>query len=79
MQHGEGTLNVFIKNLNNEFHPTIKFTAVYAEKSIEFLDVAINYEKKSFKDWFISKTDNIDNTLWVSCVNHPYLKSPPPH
>ena len=40
-EHGEEKLRNFLETLN-EFHPTIKFTAEWSQKSINFLDVTVS-------------------------------------
>ena len=40
-EHGEEKLRNFVETLN-EIHPTIKFTAEWSQKSINFLDVTVS-------------------------------------
>ena len=40
-EHGEEKLSNFVESLN-EIHPTIKFSAEWSQKSINFLDVKVS-------------------------------------
>jgi len=40
-EHGEDSLKLFLEHINN-LHPTIKFTADYSHKKVNFLDVEVS-------------------------------------
>ena len=56
-EHGEESLQEFLSYLNSA-HPTIKFTAEYSEKSINFLDVTVLKEGNHLStDLYVKPTD----------------------
>ena len=56
-EHGEESLKEFLDYLNS-CHPTIKFTANYSPKSVEFLDVkVIRHGDSLVTDLFVKPTD----------------------
>ena len=68
--HGEEKLREFIDYLNS-LHPTIKFTANWSRKSIEFLDVMLTIVGPRIKtDLFVKETDTHQYLHFSSC--HPF-------
>ena len=47
-QHGEKELKKFLQ-FQNCYHSTIKFTAIYSHKEINFLDVSVRIKKNNFR------------------------------
>ena len=69
-EHGEESLKEFIDKINSA-HPTIKFTAEWSEKSINFLDVTVILEDGKIKtDLYVKPTDTHQFLDSSSC--HPY-------
>ena len=69
-EHGEEKLRNFLETLN-EFHPTIKFTAEWSQKSINFLDVTVSLINGQIEtDLFVKFTDSHQYLHSSSC--HPY-------
>ena len=70
-EHGEESLKVFIEQVNM-FHSTVKFTAEYLKKEVNFLDVNIKLIDGELKtDLFVKSTDAHQLLDLISC--HPYL------
>ena len=68
--YGEEKLREFIDYLNS-IHPTIKFTAKWSTKSIEFLDVMLTIVGPRIKtDLFVKETDTHQYLHFSSC--HPF-------
>jgi len=68
-QHGEESLNIFLKELNN-IHETIKFTADYSSDRVNFLDVEVLLRNnKILTDLYVKKTDTHQYLDFSSC--HP--------
>ena len=68
-QHGEESLNIFLKTLNS-VHETIKFTADYSSDRVNFLDVeVILRNNKILTDLYVKKTDTHQYLDFSSC--HP--------
>ena len=64
---GEESLKLFIKELN-DFHPTLKFTAEYSIKEINFLDVTVIKEGTKLYTTVYNKPTNANNYLhYNSC------------
>lgn len=76
-QHGEGNLKIFLEQLNN-CHSTIKFTADYSSKEINFLDVKVMQKgDQIFTDLFFKATDTYQYLHSSSChVDHSKLSFP---
>ena len=69
--HRENKLNQFINNLNNKFHPTIKFTCDYSRERVHFLDVQVILENNEIStDLYVKETDSHQYLHLLSC--HPY-------
>ena len=69
-EHGEEKLRNFVETLN-EFHPTIKFTAEWSQKSINFFDVTVSLiAGKTETDLYVKPTDSHQYLHSSSC--HPY-------
>ena len=69
-EHGEEKLRNFVKTLN-EIHPTIKFTAEWSQKSINFLDVTVSLIDGQIEtDLYVKPTDSHQYLHSSSC--HPY-------
>ena len=57
-EHSEEKLRNFIETLN-EIHPTIKFTAEWSQKSINFLDVTVSLIDGQIEtDLYVKPTDS---------------------
>ena len=68
-EHGEDSLKTFLKALN-KVHPTIKFTADYSTKKVNFLDVEITFKgTKLHTDLYTKPTDTHQYLEASSC--HP--------
>ena len=66
-EHGEESLQAFIKHLNS-FHPTIKFTADYSYDKVNFLDVQVIKQGKNLvTDLFVKSTDTHQYLQASSC------------
>ena len=69
-EHGEEKLRNFVETLN-EIHPTIKFTAEWSQKSINFLDVTVSLIDGQIEtDLYVKLTDSHQYLHSSSC--HPY-------
>ena len=69
MEHGEDSLNLFLKHLNKA-HPTIKFTAEYSRYKINFLYVSVCREgNRLATDLYVKPTDTQQYLEASSC--HP--------
>ena len=69
-EHGEEKLRNFVETLN-EFHPTIKFTAEWSQKSINFLDVIVSLIDGQIERYLYVKPTNSHQYLYSSS-SHPY-------
>ena len=57
-EHEEKKLRDFVQTLN-ELHPTIKFTAEWSQKSINFLDVTVSLLDDQIEtDVYVKPTDS---------------------
>ena len=69
-EYGEEKLRNFIEILN-EIHPTMKFTAEWSQKSINFLDVTVSLVDGQIEtDLYVKPTDSHQYLHSSSC--HPY-------
>ena len=69
-EHGEEKLRNFVEILN-EIHPTIKFTAEWSQKSINFLDVTVSLIDGQIEtDLYVKPTDS--HQYLHSSLCHPY-------
>ena len=76
-QHGEKELGKFLGFLNC-YHPTIKFTASYSWKEINFLDVSIRKKNNQLvTDLYIKPTDTHQYLHASSCHVYHSKKSIP--
>ena len=58
-KHGEEKLKNFVETFN-EIHPTIKFTADWSQKSINFLDVTVYLIDSQIEaDLYVKPTDTL--------------------
>ena len=68
-EHGEESLKLFLEHINN-LHPTIKFTADYSDKKVNFLDVEVSRNgDKLITDLYVKPTDTHQYLEATSC--HP--------
>ena len=76
-QHGEKELEKFLEFLNC-YHPTIKFTANYSRKDINFLDVSVRKKNNQLvTDLYIKPTDTHQYLHASSCHVYHSKKSIP--
>ena len=69
-EHGEEKLKSVTDNIN-KMNPTIKFTADWQKRSINFLDVTVSIaEVVTGTDLYVKPTDSHQYILWSSC--HPF-------
>ena len=71
-EHGEEKLRNF-EETPNEIHPTIKFTAEWSQKSINFLDVTVSLiDSQTETDLYVKHTDS--HQYLNSSLCHPYAR-----
>ena len=69
-EHGEESLKLFLEKIS-KIHPTLKFTADWSYRSVNFLDVkAIMKDGKIITDLYVKPTDTYQYLDSLSC--HPY-------
>ena len=64
-QHGEKELGKFLEFLNC-YHPTIKFTASYSQKEINFLDLSVRKKNNQLANDLYIKPIDTDHYLNAS-------------
>ena len=57
-EHGEQSQKVFIDQVHNMFHPTIKFTVEFSKEEVNFLDLnAKLFDRELKTNFFVKPTD----------------------
>ena len=77
-QHGEKELEKFLKFLNC-YHPTIKFTANYSQKGVNFLDVSVRKNNNQLVTDLYIKPANTHQYLHASSCHVYHSKKSIPH
>ena len=54
-EHGEQSQKVFIDQVHNMFHPTIKFTVEFSKEEVNFLDLNAKLFDRELKTNYIVK------------------------
>ena len=77
LEHGEKKLRNFVETLN-KIHPTIKFTAEWSQKSINFLDIKVSLIDGQLEiDLGVKPTDSHQYLHSSSCHHYHCKKSIP--
>ncbi|CAJ0946046.1 unnamed protein product [Ranitomeya imitator] len=71
---GEPTFNDFVSFLNNNNDQNMKFTSIFGDKQLEFLDVKIEIEEGSIKTSVHRKTTATNNVLHFQSAHPAHTK-----